>query len=140
MPTWLVVGAIEYGFFKEMIWRFQPAPCLSVRPLHRSLCELICKYFDMVRANRDWDTRCPAPLPIFGGLTMNSREIGWGKMGDQEPEESGKLEVFHVCEKCGTSFRPGQVNEDVNATGVIECPVCSHIGPLRIQILPQNPS
>ena len=60
-------------------------------------------------------------------------------MSDQELHGTGKLEAVHVCEKCNTRFRPGQVNEDVNVTGVIECKVCSHIGPLRILILPENP-
>lgn len=61
-------------------------------------------------------------------------------MNDREVQSAGKLEAVHVCEKCDTRFRPGQVNEDVNVTGVIECKVCSHIGPLRILILPQNPT
>jgi DNA-directed RNA polymerase subunit RPC12/RpoP len=61
-------------------------------------------------------------------------------MDNQEVQSAGKPEAVHVCEKCDTRFRPGQVNEDVNVTGVIECKVCSHIGPLRIPILPQNPT
>jgi hypothetical protein len=60
-------------------------------------------------------------------------------MDNQEVQPSEKLEAVHVCEKCDTRFRPGEVNEDVTVTGVIECKVCSHIGPLRIQILRKRP-
>jgi DNA-directed RNA polymerase subunit RPC12/RpoP len=59
-------------------------------------------------------------------------------MEDHSPETSKRLEAVHVCEKCETRFRPDEVNEDVNITGVIECKVCLHIGPLRILILPQE--
>jgi hypothetical protein len=59
-------------------------------------------------------------------------------MESRETKQVGKLEAVHVCEKCETRFRPDEVNEDVNITGVIECKVCLHIGPLRIRILPQE--
>jgi DNA-directed RNA polymerase subunit RPC12/RpoP len=59
-------------------------------------------------------------------------------MDNQEFQSAEKLEAVHVCEKCGTRFRPVQVNEDVNVTGVVECKVCSHIGRLHILILPRN--
>jgi DNA-directed RNA polymerase subunit RPC12/RpoP len=61
-------------------------------------------------------------------------------MENHAPQTSTRLQAVHVCEKCETRFRPDEVNEDVNVTGVIECKVCSHIGPLRILILPQNNS
>jgi hypothetical protein len=73
------------------------------------------------------------------GLSMRQNINRAGQMDNQEVLSVGKLEAVHVCEKCDNRFRPGQVNEDVNVTGVIECKVCSHIGPLRILILPQNP-
>ncbi len=59
-------------------------------------------------------------------------------MENHQTQAAKKLEAVHVCEKCETRFRPDEVNEDVNITGVIECKVCSHIGPLRILILPQE--
>jgi hypothetical protein len=34
-------------------------------------------------------------------------------MDNQELQPSEKHEAVHVCEQCGTRFRPGQVNEDV---------------------------
>ncbi len=59
-------------------------------------------------------------------------------MENHSPQTSTRLQAVHVCEKCETRFRPDEVNEDVNITGVIECKVCSHIGPLRILILPRE--
>jgi ribosomal protein L32 len=59
-------------------------------------------------------------------------------MANHETQTATKLEAVHVCEKCETRSRPHQVNEDVNVTGVVECKVCSHVGPLRILILPQE--
>jgi DNA-directed RNA polymerase subunit RPC12/RpoP len=59
-------------------------------------------------------------------------------MEDNKPQLAAKLQAVHVCENCETRFRPDQVNEDVNVTGVVECKVCSHVGPLRILILPQD--
>jgi DNA-directed RNA polymerase subunit RPC12/RpoP len=56
-----------------------------------------------------------------------------------EPQSPAKLEAVHVCDECGSRFRPEQLSAEVNITGVIECKVCSHIGPLRILILPQKP-
>jgi len=47
-------------------------------------------------------------------------------MDNREAQAAEKLELVHVCEKCRSNFRPDQVNEDVNLTGVIECKVCSH--------------
>jgi DNA-directed RNA polymerase subunit RPC12/RpoP len=61
-------------------------------------------------------------------------------MDDHGIQTDGKLEAVHVCERCGSRFRPDQVNDDVNITGVVECQVCSHIGPLRILILPKSQS
>lgn len=61
-------------------------------------------------------------------------------MENDRIEKSAKLEAVHVCEKCETRFRPDQINADVNVTGVIECKVCSHIGPLRILVLPKKNS
>jgi DNA-directed RNA polymerase subunit RPC12/RpoP len=55
--------------------------------------------------------------------------------GTQRP---AKLEAVHVCEKCENRFCPDQLNENVNVTGVVECKICSHIGPLRILVLPQE--
>jgi DNA-directed RNA polymerase subunit RPC12/RpoP len=59
-------------------------------------------------------------------------------MESGDSKSAAKLEAVHVCEKCGSRFRPDQVNDDVNVTGVVECRVCSHIGPLHILILPQE--
>ena len=61
-----------------------------------------------------------------------------GQIENQKTQTATKLEAVHVCEKCETRFRPDQVNEDVNITGVIECKICSHIGSLRILVLPQE--
>ena len=59
-------------------------------------------------------------------------------MENHETQRAARLEAVHVCEKCETRSSPHQMNEDVNVTGVIECRVCSHVGPLRIMILPQR--
>ena len=53
--------------------------------------------------------------------------------------DGGKLKIVHVCEECGTSSSPTQVNDDVNVTGVVVCPVCRHFGPLNISVVDDDP-
>ena len=55
-------------------------------------------------------------------------------MSDEPTNTEHSLEVVHVCEKCGTSLKYAQVSEDVTVTGVVECPVCRHVGPLQVKI------
>ena len=55
-------------------------------------------------------------------------------MTDKTRDSEGSLEVVHVCEQCGTALTYSQVPEDVTVTGIIECPVCRHVGPLHVEI------
>ena len=53
---------------------------------------------------------------------------------DEEEKTKVRLEVVHVCERCGTEYRYSQVPEDVTVTGIVECRKCGNAGPLRVEI------
>jgi DNA-directed RNA polymerase subunit RPC12/RpoP len=61
-------------------------------------------------------------------------------MTDREDQRSRRLEAVHVCERCGAKATPTQVKDEVNVTGVVQCNTCSHVGPLRIQIVDSDAS
>ncbi len=55
-------------------------------------------------------------------------------MSNEPNTAESSLEIVHMCEKCGTAFTYSQVPEDVTITGIIECPVCGHVGRLNVKV------
>jgi ribosomal protein L40E len=59
-------------------------------------------------------------------------------MVDPEKQRPERLAVVHVCKKCDSASNPPEVNEDVNVTGVVQCRICGHMGPLRIRVVEKD--
>ncbi len=55
-------------------------------------------------------------------------------MSNEADTAESSFEIVHICEKCGAAFTYSQVAEDVTVTGIIECPVCGHVGGLHVEV------
>jgi hypothetical protein len=49
-----------------------------------------------------------------------------------------KPTVVHECDRCHATVTPAESGQGVNVSGVIQCRVCSHVGPLRIKVLMED--
>lgn len=56
-------------------------------------------------------------------------------MSDEKVANEERLSAVHVCEECGAVSAPNELSDDVSVTGVVQCRICGHIGPLDIQII-----
>ena len=55
-------------------------------------------------------------------------------MSNEKRDLRVPLELIHVCEKCRAPLTYAQVPEDVTVTGIVECPVCGHVGRLFVEV------
>jgi hypothetical protein len=46
-----------------------------------------------------------------------------------------KPTVVHVCDRCHTTVTPAESGQNVNVSGVVQCKVCGHVGPLCIKVV-----
>jgi hypothetical protein len=46
--------------------------------------------------------------------------------------------VVHECDRCHTTVTPAESGQSVNVSGVIQCRVCAHVGPLRVKVVMED--
>jgi len=46
--------------------------------------------------------------------------------------------VVHECDRCHATVTPAESGQGVNVSGVIQCRVCAHVGPLRIKVIMED--
>jgi hypothetical protein len=46
--------------------------------------------------------------------------------------------VVHECDRCHATVSPAECGHSVNVSGVIQCRVCAHVGPLRIKVVMED--
>ena len=49
-----------------------------------------------------------------------------------------KPTVVHECDRCHATVTPAESGQAVNVSGVIQCRVCAHVGPLRIKVVMED--
>jgi hypothetical protein len=49
-----------------------------------------------------------------------------------------KPTVVHECDRCHTTVTPAESGQSVNVSGVIQCRVCAHVGPLQIKVVMED--
>jgi hypothetical protein len=69
----------------------------------------------------------------FDGLKTNlaGSEV-MHSMADLKPT------VVHECDRCHATVTPAESGQGVNVSGVVQCKVCGHVGPLCIKVIEDN--
>jgi hypothetical protein len=67
----------------------------------------------------------------FDGVKTNFSRIG----GDAQRMADLKPTVVHECDRCHATVTPAESGQGVNVSGVVQCKVCGHVGPLCIKVV-----